>query len=306
MKKKKIQPPFLKPGDKVGIVSPSWHIDRVKLSEAIPFLENWGIKVVTGKNAARQSGLFAGSDMERLHDIQTMTDDPDIKAVIFSRGGYGLSRIIDKINFSPLKRHPKLYVGFSDITCILNWLNEVCGITSVHAEMPVNYRNADKTPETFETLRQALFGELETITWRGKVFRPGKAAGDITGGNLSLVYSLLGTPGAPEVSGRILFLEDVGEYIYHIDRMMMSLRLAGKLKGLSALVIGGMTDMNETRTPFGKSMEDIVMDAVSEYGYPVVFNFPAGHINDNRAFYFGRNAELNCTGTSNRLKFIDL
>lgn len=304
MKKKKTHPPFLKPGDKAGIVSPSWYIDKVKLHEAVPFLESWGLNVVTGKNAANRSGIFAGSDEERLYDIQAMTDDPEIKAVIFSRGGYGLSRIIDKIDFSPLKLHPKLYVGFSDITCILNWLNEVCGITSVHAEMPVNYHNADKTPETFETLRKALFGELETITWQGTMLRQGKAAGEITGGNLSLVYSLLGTPGEPDTRGKILFLEDVGEYMYHIDRMLMSLRLAGKLKDLSALVIGGMTDMNETRIPLGKSIEDIIMNAVGEYSYPVVFNFPAGHIDDNRAFYFGCNAELVCTDTSNQLKFI--
>ena len=303
-KKDKIQPPFLKCGDKVGIVSPAWCIDESRLHEAVSFLENWGLKVIIGENAAKQSGPFAGSDKERLSDFQTVTDDTEIKAVIFSRGGYGALRIIDKVDFSPLKTHPKWYVGFSDITCVLNWLSEVCGIMSIHAEMPLNYCNAEKTPETFETLKKALFGELETIEWEGRVLRSGKALGEITGGNLSLVFSLLGTCGEPETSGKIMFLEDVGEYFYHIDRMLFSLKLAGKLKDLSALVIGGMSELSETKIIWGKSVEDIVMDAVGEYDYPVVFDFPAGHINDNRAFYFGRKAELTCTGTSNRLRFI--
>ena len=155
MEKKKIQPPFLKAEDKVGIVSPAWHIDESKLLEAVSFLENWGLKVIIGKNAAKQSGPFAGSDKERLSDLQIMTDNPEIKAVIFSRGGYGFLRIIDKIDFSSLKTHPKWYVGFSDITSILNWLSEVCGIMSIHAEMPLNYYNAEKTPETFETLKKS-------------------------------------------------------------------------------------------------------------------------------------------------------
>ena len=213
MEKGKIRPPFLKPGDKVGIISPAWNIDEAILRNAVAFLENWGLKVVIGKNAAKQLGPFAGSDEERLYDLQTMTDDSEIKAILFSRGGYGLLRIIDKIDFSPLKLHPKWYVGFSDITCILNWLNEVCGIISIHAEMPLNYYDAEKTSKTFETLRIALFGELDTIEWEGKIFRSGKASGEITGGNLSLVYSLIRTSGESNTSGKILFLEDIGEYL---------------------------------------------------------------------------------------------
>jgi muramoyltetrapeptide carboxypeptidase len=258
-----------------------------------------------GEKSAKQLGPFAGSDEERLSDLQKMTDDPDIKAVLFSRGGYGLIQIIDKVDFSALRLRPKLYVGYSDITVINNWLNEVCGIISIHGEMPLNYHNEDKTPETFETLKKALFGELETIEWEGKIFRPAdNVFGEITGGCLSLVFALMGTKGEPDTSGKILFLEDVGEFLYHIDRMMSSLKLAGKLKDLAALVIGGMSEMNETRTPWGVSVEDIIMYAVSEYDYPVVFNFPAGHIDDNRAFYFGRMAELSFTEISNQIRFI--
>jgi len=301
---KKKQPPYLKPGDEVGIISPSWFIDPSKLTEAVTYLEQWGLKVRIGRNAANQYGPFAGSDEERLSDLQIMTDDIDIKAVISSRGGYGLLRIIEKADFSALRTNPKWYVGFSDITVLHNWLSNVCNIVSIHADMPLNFNNLKKTPETFDTLKSALFGELKSLEWTGNVYRARPAKGEITGGNLSLVYSLIGTPAEPETNGKILFLEDVGEYFYHIDRMLISLRMAGKLSGLSGLIIGGMNDINETRTPWGKSIEETVMDVVREYDYPVFFNFPAGHIADNRAFYFGRKAEIENTGNNNLLKFL--
>jgi muramoyltetrapeptide carboxypeptidase len=299
----KIQPPFLKQGDSVGIVSPSWCIDEEKLIEAVPYLEGWGLKVKTGRNAARQDGPFAGTDEERLADLQEMTDDPDIKAVICSRGGYGMLRIISRLDFTALKTNPKWYAGFSDITVLHNWLSEVCGIISIHSDMPLNFNNLSKTPDTFSTLKSALFGDPYSIEWTGKVHRQGNAAGEITGGNLSLVYSLIGTMAEPETEGKILFLEDVGEYYYHIDRMLNSLKLAGKLRGLSALLIGGMRDITDTKIPWNRSIEETVMEAVKEYNYPVFFDFPAGHIPDNRAFYFGRRAVIKVSGESNILSF---
>jgi len=303
MSVKKIQPPFLKPGDEVAIVSPSYYIDESKLNEAVTYLEKWELKVRLGRNAAKQSGPFAGSDEERLADLQEMTDNADIKAVLCSRGGYGLLRIIDRIDFSALKDNPKWYAGFSDITVLHMWLSEVCGVVSVHADMPLNFYNSDKTPDTFSTLHQALFGGLISLEWAGSSFRGGKAEGEITGGNLSLIYSLTGTPAEPETAGKILFLEDVGEYYYHIDRMLRSLKLAGKLSGLSGLLIGGMNDINETKTPWGKSIEETINDVVKEYSYPVFYNYPAGHIADNRAFYIGKRADINVSGKSTILKF---
>ena len=300
---KKIQPPFLKPGDEVAIISPSYLIDESKLNEAVTWLEKWDLKVRVGRNAAKQSGPFAGSDEERLLDLQEMTDNADIKAVICSRGGYGLLRIIDRIDFSAIKENPKWYVGFSDVTVLHMWLSQVCGVVSVHADMPLNFNNSDKTPDTFSTLHQALFGNLSSIEWTGSTFREGKAEGEITGGNLSLIYSLIGTPAEPETEGNILFLEDVGEYFYHIDRMLRSLKLAGKLSGLSALITGGMNDINETKTPWGKSIEETIIDVVKEYSYPVYFNFPAGHIADNRAIYIGKRAGINVSGKNSILKF---
>lgn len=300
----KIQPPFLKPGDTVGIVSPSWFIDPSKLTEAVSYLEQWKLKVKIGKNAAKQSGPFAGSDEERLSDLQEMTNDENVKAVICSRGGYGLLRIISKVDFSALRKNPKWYAGFSDITVLHNWLNEVCGLVSIHSDMPLNFNNPSKSPKTFSTLRQALFGDLEKVEWSGKSIRPGKPEGEITGGNLSLVYSLIGTAAEPETAGKILFLEDVGENFYHIDRMLVSLKLAGKLERLSALIIGGMNDITETKVPWGKSIEETVIDNVREYGYPVLFNFPAGHVPDNRAFFVGRNARIESRNEKNVLKFL--
>jgi muramoyltetrapeptide carboxypeptidase len=304
MSRKKIQPPFLKNSDEVAIVSPSWAIDEDKLNKAVSFLEGWGLKVRLGKNSLGRYGPFSGTDKERLSDLQRMTDDGKVKAVFCSRGGYGLLRIIDRIDFESLRQNPKWFVGFSDITVLHLWLSEVCGIASVHADMPLNYSDTDKSEETFRTLHDTLFGNNKPLSWEGEFMRPDSAEGELTGGNLSLIYSLIGTRADPDTRGRILFIEEVGEYYYHLDRMMNSLRLAGKLKGLSALIVGGITKMEETRIPWGVSAEMIIREAVSGYKYPVFFNFPAGHINDNRAFYIGRKARITPEGKKAVLEFI--
>lgn len=301
MSRQKISPPFLAEGDEVALISPSWAIDEDKIQSAVVLLESWGLKVHIGENVLRKSGPFAGTDEERLSDLQSVTDERRVKAVFCSRGGYGMLRIIDRVDFTALKRAPKWFVGFSDITVLHLWLSEVCKVVSVHGEMPLHFSGCDRTEATFSSLHDSLFGEYKPVRWEGHVINPGEARGEVIGGNISLISSLMGTKAEPVTRGRILFIEDVGEYYHHLDRMMTSLRLGGKLRGLAALLVGGLTDMIDTKVPWAGDVEQIISDAVTGYDYPVFHGFPAGHINDNRAFYIGKTATVRQEGSESVL-----
>ncbi|MRR19599.1 LD-carboxypeptidase [bacterium] len=285
-------PPYLREGDLISIVTPASHIEKEVVIRAVEKLEESGFRVTLGDHVFTRSGPFAGTDDERLQDIQEATDDPMVKAVLCSRGGYGMSRIVDRIDFSGLRKHPKWYVGYSDITSLHLWLNTVCGIASLHAEMPLNYSNPDYLPLCYETMVMALKGEADPVRWRAAHEASFKVTGPVTGGNISLIYSLNGTAAQPDTEGVILFIEEIGEKFYHLDRMLTAMRMTGMLKNLSALVVGGMEQITEGEHVFNQTVEEVVMNVAGGYGYPVLFNFPAGHISDNRALYFGRSASL--------------
>ncbi len=289
-------PPYLDEGDLITIVTPASHIDQEPVHKAVKMLEESGFRVSLGEHVFTRSGPFSGSDDERLHDLQKATDDRQVKAVLCSRGGYGMSRIVDRTDFSALKRHPKWYVGYSDITSLHLWLNRVCGIASLHAEMPLNYSNPECSPLCYDTMVRALKGEAESVRWTAAHEASFTVNGPVTGGNISLIYSLNGTAAQPDTEGSILFIEEIGEKFYHLDRMLTAMRMTGMLKNLSALLVGGMEKITEGEHVFNQTVEEVVMNVAGGYGYPVLFNFPAGHINDNRAIYLGRTAQISQSG----------
>jgi muramoyltetrapeptide carboxypeptidase len=285
------QPEFLKKGDKIGIVAPARKVSMEEMLPAIEILTNWGLEVVLGKNLFCEENQFSGSDEQRAEDLQTMLNDSSIKAIISARGGYGTLRIIDKIDFSKFIQQPKWIVGYSDITVLHSHI-QTLGVATIHATMPINFT---KNTEATESLRKALFGEpiiYKTPTHRLNKNTENSIEGEIIGGNLSLLYALAASSSDIDTTGKILFIEDLDEYLYHIDRMMLNLKRSGKLTDLKALVVGGMTDMKDNAIPFGKTAEEIILDAVKEYNYPVYFGFPAGHIDRNLALYFGKEIKL--------------
>ena len=305
MPSRKIIPPYLVKGDNVAIISPSYYVDKRKIDKAVEILEGWGLNVRLGVNMFNREGPFAGTDDERLYDLRQMAVDPVVKAVFCSRGGYGMLRIIDRLDLSATAANPKWYIGYSDATVLHLTLGEKIGIVSLHGEMPVYFESEGKSTNTLDSLKELLFGEYKSLEWEGRVRREKTVEGELTGGNLSLIYSLAAAGSGLSNHGKILFLEDTGEYMYHIDRMMVSLRLAGFLENLSGLVIGGMNDMAEGKTSWGKSIEETVMDIVAGYDYPVFFNFPAGHVPDNRAFYIGRTVRIESQKGVSTLTYLD-
>ena len=285
------KPPYLKKGDKVAIVSTARKISLEEIQPAIDVLNVWDLELSLGVNLFKEDHQFSGTTSERISDLQLALDDESIKAIFCARGGYGTVKIIDQLDFSNFCSSPKWIVGYSDVTVLHNHINVTFGIQTLHATMPINF--GSNSNESLISLKTALFVGGLNYEFDGQSFnKNGNAEGELVGGNLSIIYSLTGTASQLNTKGKILFLEDLDEYLYHVDRMMMNLKRAGLFDGLAGLIVGGMSGMNDNTIPYGKNALEIISDVVKEYDYPVCFDFPAGHIDDNRALIMGEHALL--------------
>lgn len=285
-------PPALCPGDVVVLVAPARKIAEADVQPALRLLEGWGLHPRLGASIGTEEHQFAGSDDLRQRDLQRALDDPEVRAVLCARGGYGTARLLDGLDLTAFRRHPKWVVGFSDPTALLAQLWRHAGVVSLHATMPVLMgRPAHETAD--DSLRRLLFGKDLTYTWPAHPLnRPGRATGPLLGGNLSVLHSLLGTSSDLDWSGAILFLEDLDEYLYHIDRMLGHLARTGRLARLAGLVVGHFSLMRDNQVPFGHTAYEIIAHHVAAYDFPVAFQFPAGHEPLNTAFRHGAPVEL--------------
>jgi muramoyltetrapeptide carboxypeptidase len=286
-------PPSIKPGDKIRIISPAGKVKEEHVLPAVEWLQNQGYKVELGKHVFANHFQFAGTDKQRLDDLQTALDDPETAAIICSRGGYGTVRIISKTDFTKFVENPKWLAGFSDITILHACMNNL-GVATIHGAMPrYFFDEKGNQNENLNTLMKLLTGEKVNYSIEtAQTGRYGKVSGELVGGNLSIISSLQGTKYEIDTDGKILFLEDIDEFLYHTDRMIHQLKLSGKLDNLAGLIIGDFTDMKDNESPFGKSVHEIVQEAVEEFGYPVCFGFPAGHDKKNLALAFGKTWEM--------------
>lgn len=285
-----IQPPALNPGDLIYITAPAKLMDAQAVTYAKKHLEENGFKVLISKNCLGKHHYFSGTDEERLLDFQFGIDHPDVRAILCARGGYGSIRLVDRINWANMLREPKWLIGFSDITVFHHRLNSL-GVQSIHGSMPINFeKNTDA----------ALTSLVNTIKGRWPQFalpsnqcnKVGIATGNLIGGNLSIVYSMLGTDDQYDFEDSILFLEDLGEHYYQVERMFFALKKSGAFQKIKGLIIGGISELEDTDPPLGRTIEEIVLDQLMFTRIPVLFNFPGGHIEDNRAMVFGKKIQL--------------
>ncbi|MEZ4801745.1 MAG: LD-carboxypeptidase [Gelidibacter sp.] len=290
-----IQPPFLKPGDTVAIVAPSGVLknrtDEVGRSKAI--LESWGLKVVIGKHVFSKNGHFAGTDDERCEDFQKALNDPSIKAIWAARGGYGTVRILDKLDYTQFKKNPKWIIGYSDITALHNQLHNL-GYETIHAMMCTSLtKDESEVKEAIDTFKDAIFGKQLSYQLKGSSYnKTGTVTAPLVGGNLTVLHTMLGSKTSIDTSGKIIFLEEVGEYAYHIDRMLQSMKRAGYFEDCAGILVGDISRVRYNDQDFGRSIEEIFLDIVSDKNIPVAFNMPAGHEKDNRAMILGTNVTM--------------
>jgi muramoyltetrapeptide carboxypeptidase len=294
-------PPSLQKGDTIALVATARKNIDDNLKPAIDLLHSWGLEVLIGKTIGLDNNQLAGTDEERAADFQQQLDNPNIKAIWCVRGGYGTVRMIDLLDFTKFKQSPKWIVGFSDVTVIHSYINNL-NIATIHGAMPITVGKA--SAESIESLRKSLFGEsLNYEIPFDAANRLGNAKGEIVGGNLSILYSLMGSNAQIDCKGKILFIEDLDEYLYHIDRMMMSLKRCGCFDGLNGLIVGTMTKMKDNDIPWGKNANQIIEDVTKGYSFPVLYNFPAGHFRDNRALIFGKQVSLEINKETSKLTF---
>jgi len=305
-----IQSMKLRPGDTVGIVATARKTTPEMVEPSVKLLESWGLKVRLADGLYDVCNQFAGDDRRRASSLQSMLDDESVRAVFCACGGYGTVRILDSLDFTLFKRNPKWIVGFSDVTALHCHVATLYGIPTLHATMPINIPMDAATTAypSLTSLRRLLFDcQCEYTLVNDDVSvpnRPGECQARIVGGNLSVIYSLLGSASEIDTEGKILLIEDLDEMLYHVDRMMMALKRAGKLAGLKGLIVGALTQMHDNEVPFGYSAEEIVRNAVSEYGYPVVYHGPFGHIGtENLALPLGVVCSMNVRGNETFIKF---
>ncbi|MBL0182546.1 MAG: LD-carboxypeptidase [Chitinophagaceae bacterium] len=280
-------PPYLQKGDTIGITCPAGYMAAGKAKACISTLQKWGFEVMVGKTlGSRSKNYFSAPDEERRDELQAMLDDGNIKAILCGRGGYGVGRIIDQLDFTKFKKNPKWIIGFSDITVLHAHLFSKLSIASLHAPMASAFNEGEN--EFIKAFKYAITGKKAKYSCNTHAFnRAGTATAELVGGNLSLLAHLTGTASDINTKNKILFLEDNGEYIYNIDRMLYQLKRSGKLDKLAGLVIGGFTDMSDTDRPFGKKVYEVIKEIVAEYDYPVCFGFPVSHVKENYALKIG-------------------
>jgi muramoyltetrapeptide carboxypeptidase len=302
-----IRPPYLKTGDTIAIVATAGVLKNKKsIEKAIQILEVWGLNVVLGKHVFADNFHFAGTDKERIQDFQLALDDTSIKAILTARGGYGTGRIIDQINFEKFKEHPKWIIGYSDITVLHSHIHNL-GIETIHGMMGTSFsKENDNKTASIASLKAALFGDRLQFKIPSSSYNLlGTVKGQIVGGNLSLLQNLTGTSSSIDPTNKILFIEDIGEYLYHIDRMLYGLKRNGYFENCKGLIIGDFSDIKENSTPFGMTLEELVLNITKEYDFPILFGFSAGHEDKNLAIIMGREIKMKVGKKNSTIKFMD-
>lgn len=303
---KLVQPDYLVKGDSIAIVAPAGILKNKQefIEKAKELAESWGLKVVVGKQVFNQNNHFAGTDEERANDFQKALDNPNIKAIWSARGGYGSVRILDKLDFTKFKENPKWIIGYSDVTAFHNHVHNL-GVETIHGMMGTSMMfDEEETEESITTLRKVLFGKsLSYEITSSKYNKQGSVEAKIVGGNLTILTTMLGSESSISTDGKILFIEEIGEYKYHIDRMLQSLKRAGYFENCKGLIVGDMSNIKKNTTKWGSSIEQLILDVVEEYDFPVLFDFPAGHETDNRAIILGRTIQMSVKKTTSEVTF---